>query len=81
MNDVFNLIHRNLSVAEGIIYNRWGELIYKWNSVEAGWDGKTLSGTNAPDGVYFYIIKAIGKDRPEPDQKTYEFTGSVTLVR
>lgn len=81
VNDVFNVIYKNLSSAEGVIYNRWGELIYRWSSVEAGWDGRTLSGTLAPDGVYYYIIKAVGKDKPEPDPKTYEFTGNVTLVR
>lgn len=79
VNDVFNLIYKNLISVEGIIYNRWGELIYEWSSVEAGWDGRTMAGTLAPDGVYYYLIKASGTDEPEPRQ--YEFHGFVTLVR
>ncbi len=81
VNDVFNLIHKNLSIGEGAIYNRWGELIFKWRSVEAGWDGRTISGTVAPDGVYYYLITATGKDKPDPEPKTYTFQGYVTLVR
>jgi hypothetical protein len=40
------------------------------------WDGKNLQGKNCAGGVYFYLIKGIGRD-----EKEYEKKGQVTLVR
>ncbi len=58
-----------------IIYNRWGDMIYKTEDPDEGWDG-TVDGENAPAGVYIYKVyfKSIwGKE--------FEKTGSVTLLR
>lgn len=43
------------------IYNRYGQLVFRSRDLLFAWDGK-LRGTNsiAPDGVYFYVIKAQG---------------------
>ena len=60
-----------------IIYNRWGDIVYKAEStdeimdVETGWNGKIRIGkTNnvgplATPGVYIYFVKAHGKDKNE----------------
>ncbi len=38
------------------IYNRWGNLIYTFDSVVNGWDGTIMqTGLPASDGVYYYI--------------------------
>ncbi len=47
------------------IYSRSGKLIYTYNGNPIdweGWDGKTNHGTDAAEGVYFFIIEAKGWD-------------------
>jgi gliding motility-associated-like protein len=75
-NDIFKIKSEGISELNGVIFNRWGELLFQWNTVEGGWDGRTASGTPVPDGVYFYIIKAVGSDGVIYTQK-----GHVTLMR
>ncbi len=41
------------------IFNRWGNLLYEFNDMSKGWDGKSKAGAEAADGVYFYSIEAI----------------------
>ena len=75
-NDMFMVDGENLAEVEGVIYNRWGQKLYEWNSVTGGWDGRTLSGEEVPDGTYFYIITAKGDDGKEYFKK-----GTVSLIR
>jgi gliding motility-associated-like protein len=75
-NDMFKLIELNLKTIEGEIYNRWGQKLYSWNDLNGGWDGKTPSGDFAPDGTYFYIIKATGQDDVQ-----YLKKGSFSLIK
>ncbi|MBL0073667.1 MAG: gliding motility-associated C-terminal domain-containing protein [Bacteroidetes bacterium] len=58
------------------IFNRWGNEIYSWNEKAKGWNGKSKDGSEAPDGVYFYVIKARGID-----DKPYNYQGTVQLIR
>ena len=51
-------------------------MMYSWDNVKGYWDGRTLSGTEVPDGTYFYIIKAEGYDGEEYYQK-----GGFSLIR
>ena len=76
VNDVFNVEAKNIKYLKGIIFNRWGEKIWIWETVQGGWDGRTLSGTLAPDAVYYVKIKAEGKDGI-----IYDLQKSLTLVR
>ncbi|MCK9339934.1 MAG: gliding motility-associated C-terminal domain-containing protein, partial [Bacteroidales bacterium] len=58
-----------------IIYSRWGEIIFKSNDTNVGWDG-TCNGKPAPPEVYTYMIEyynLMGKKEIK--------TGIVTLVR
>jgi gliding motility-associated-like protein len=76
INDEFRLIGQHLSEVSAQIFNRWGQLIYEWNTPQGGWDGRSNSGIEVPEGVYYYKILAKGIDGQE-----YEFVGNVTLVR
>jgi gliding motility-associated-like protein len=58
-----------------MIFNRWGELIYEGNDLEAKWDGR-YHGKMVQDGVYVY--KIIIKDLSE---QKHEFYGHVSVLR
>ncbi|MBI4945834.1 MAG: gliding motility-associated C-terminal domain-containing protein [Bacteroidetes bacterium] len=75
-NDVFKLTIKNIVSINVIIYNRWGNKIYEWTDLAGNWDGHISSGEKASDGVYFYVINAIGTD-----DVSYEKKGTVTLLR
>ncbi len=61
-NDVFS-IHKNIKSEcvddfSIVIYNRWGEKVYKSNNFEFEWTGDGL-----PYGVYFYVISLGSKEK------------------
>jgi len=57
------------------IYNRWGELVFRTQDQNKGWDG-TLGGKAVDPGVFVYHLKAICFDGQEYFEK-----GNVTLIR
>ena len=75
-NDVFTVEGVNLESVEGEIYNRWGQKMFAWDNVRGSWNGRTLAGSEAPDGTYFYIIKAKGFDGTD-----YFERGGFSLIR
>lgn len=63
-NDTFKIKSADIKIFDAEVYNRWGRLVYKWSDPLKGWDGK-IKGTNASEGVYYYVIDlegACGKD-------------------
>ncbi len=76
VNDIFTVQAIGLKTMDAEIYNRWGEKEYEWHTTNGGWDGRTASGVIAPDGTYFFIIKAKGIDG-----KDYFEKGSFSLLR
>jgi len=55
-----------------LIYNRWGELVFRSAGYGKSWDG-TNNGKKLPVGTYYYII-GLGN-------KTPKITGYVTIIR
>jgi gliding motility-associated-like protein len=71
-NDFFHI--KNLCIYDGFfikIFNRWGRLLYESTDPEFQWDGKTNSGSEVSDGVYYYIMKA----------KTRDWHGYIEVIR
>ena len=60
INDVYVFKLENIVELDLQILNRWGLLMYTSSSVNATWNGESISGIPADDGVYFYIFKAKG---------------------
>ncbi|MFH1321463.1 MAG: gliding motility-associated C-terminal domain-containing protein [Bacteroidota bacterium] len=84
VNDIFNVIGSKVIQVEGIIFNRWGEQIYTWNTIKGGWDGRTNSGKIVPDGTYFYIITVTtidGEEEGELEKEKLLPSGTITLIR
>jgi len=77
-NDVFFLRVANITELSAVIVDRWGNKVYEVisNTGNIAWDGKNFQGKDCANGVYFYIIKAEGKD-----SKNYEQKGNVSLFR
>lgn len=76
-NDLFRIL-RHLNIArllEFRVFNRWGQLLWETNDLNAGWDG-TYKGAPQPAEVYQYYIKALNWDGQYVIEK-----GNVTLLR
>ncbi len=62
---------------EMLIWNRWGELIFKTNDPKEGWNGtKNNVGKPVPNGVYLVMVKY-----KEPRGDLIELKGYATLIR
>jgi gliding motility-associated-like protein len=60
---------------EVLIYNRWGELIWKgehYDNVNVAWNGKSMNGDDVVPGTYYFAI--LLKDRKN-------YTGWIELSR
>jgi gliding motility-associated-like protein len=75
-NDIFNIQGTNILEIKGTIFNRWGQVVYEFDALGAGWDGHTISGAEAASGTYYYIIDAVGADGIE-----YNYQGPFQLVK
>lgn len=62
VNDQFKFEMKNISSVSVTIFDTYNKIIYRWNTLDGSWDGKTLSGMDAAGGNYFYQIEATGTD-------------------
>lgn len=80
INDTFNFNIVGASDVSFVIYNRWGNLIQLVTSrasvTNVLWDGRTTSGIECSDGMYFYTLEY--KDAKGDTQKK---NGYVSLFR
>ena len=60
-----------------MVYNRWGNLVYKSNDYKGDWDGRSNTsmslGSKLPSGTYYYILKIVDTGK--------QFKGSVYIKR
>lgn len=73
INDVFKVKDGYESIVEfhAAVFTRSGKRLYEWTDPADGWDG-TMNGnggTNAPDGAYYFVMKARGADGLKYDRK------------
>ena len=75
-NDIWKINTKCVENIECLILNRWGAVIYEFNEITGGWDGRTTGGVEAVSGVYFYrlTINDFGGD-------SEVFHGHITLIR
>jgi gliding motility-associated-like protein len=73
INDVYS-ISSTEDVTLFNIVNRWGNVVYSWNSGLIQWDG-TINGLKASEGVYFYNLQfqSCGSE--------IQKTGHISLLR
>ncbi len=62
---------------EMLIYDRWGDLIFKTRNYKKPWDGKANNGTReAQADVYVWMINST-----DPKKKKHQYIGHVTLIK
>jgi gliding motility-associated-like protein len=76
LNDIFKPIVIGVQDYSFVIYDRWGELIYKTNDPEAGWNG-TYKSKSCTDDVYVWKCEFQNIVTKELESHV----GHVTLVR
>jgi gliding motility-associated-like protein len=76
VNDYFEIKTTGIKEIDASIYNVWGNRVNTIESLDGLWDGTTEGGARAPDGTYFWSLKATGADNI-----IYERQGSVLLLR
>lgn len=76
INDYFQPIAHNVNHFYCAVYDRWGKIVYEFQSTNDKWNGQAKSGSNCPDGTYYYIVE--GKD---DNGKEYKAKGFITLNR
>jgi gliding motility-associated-like protein len=70
VNDVFKLTNCG-AILNTSIYNRWGNIVFQTENQNHFWDGRTTSGEECVDGIYYYMI--------ETKEKTIK--GCIQLIR
>lgn len=76
-NDNFYFPNWGISGLKCEIYNRWGLKIHEWHTINGFWDGRTTSGKECPDGVYYYIVSY----RKITSENWEKHTGYISLLR
>lgn len=75
-NDLFAPTIAGLREFEGSIYNRWGRKVAELNLSNPTWDGRDPQTSEISDGVYYYVITAVGNNGQE-----YNIKGNVTVIQ
>jgi gliding motility-associated-like protein len=73
INDLFGVVANEIESFNILIFNCWGEIIYKSNELEFAWDGKYL-GVTVQQDVYYYLISYSYLGVP------YHMKGSLTVI-
>ena len=53
-NDIFKITPTNAIDFEVVIYNRWGQMVFSWNSPSGYWDGKNQLGFEGLEKQKYY---------------------------
>ncbi|MBI1306230.1 MAG: PKD domain-containing protein [Bacteroidetes bacterium] len=62
INESFHPYIKGLLKYKMEIYTRWGELIFRTEDADEGWDGKNQDGNVMPSGVYLFVINGLSVD-------------------
>lgn len=74
-NDTYTVLGRNIEVMDMMIYNSWGNEVYRGN-LSSPWDG-SYQGSTVSAGVYGYYLSYRNKKTNTLHQKS----GAITVVR
>ncbi|MBL4704068.1 MAG: gliding motility-associated C-terminal domain-containing protein [Flavobacteriales bacterium] len=78
LNDTYAMPTGSYEMVSFVIYNRWGEQLYKGYEVDAVWDGtsgKEDAKMAQASGVYMYVFNYL------IDGEKFSMSGNITLMR
>ena len=75
VNDVIRVRGYGISKMTWNIFNRWGQLVFRSNSLDNAWDGR-FKGALQPQDVYAYTL-----DITFSNNTVYRKKGDITLLR
>jgi len=77
-NKAFKVAADGYATIDIIVFNRWGQQVFRTNNHNIGWKGtvNNVNGQECPQDVYIYQIYATSFNG-----KQYKYSGSVTLLR
>jgi gliding motility-associated-like protein len=79
VNDEFKIEKCQFASVRLQIYSRWGEIVYQNLDYTDQWQGRSgdnSTGSELPEGVYFYVLRALKANGIEETTK-----GTVTILR
>ena len=62
VNDVFRISTEGFDELTCTIYNRSGEVVYRFYGINGSWDGYTHAGVKVSAGVYFVYLEVGASD-------------------
>ncbi|MBU6325419.1 MAG: gliding motility-associated C-terminal domain-containing protein, partial [Bacteroidetes bacterium] len=79
INDVFTVNHSGYSALQIFVYNRWGQLMYRFTLPDdTPWNGKLNNRfSECPEGVYYYLLEATKARNGEK----VRVQGTISLIR
>jgi gliding motility-associated-like protein len=76
-NRTFKIAATGFDAIDIMVFNRWGQLVFRTNKIEEGWDGTDQkNGQECQQDAYVYQVNATSFSG-----KKYSYSGSVTLFR
>lgn len=75
INDNFYAYGEGITEFEMVVFNRWGEYLFRSQDLNVGWDG-TFNGVEVPNDVYVYVVNYVGVDDSNGTKR-----GMVTVVK
>ena len=78
INDSFTVTGENILEFEILIYNRWGEEMFRSNDIMKSWDGMYL-GAKCSEGVYYWMVNYGSYYNSSYKRRT--LVGTLTLLR
>ncbi len=75
-NDSFGVNPQNIINIDAQIYDKEGNMIYKWSGIDGKWGGQNMKGESAKAGTYYYILNSVDAAGNKTENK-----GTVKLIR
>lgn len=74
VNDLFKAYGVGILEFNMTIYDRWGEVVFRTDNIEEGWDGTPISGDAVKQDVYVWKVRVMNNKK-----EVHKYVGHVSL--